>query len=125
VSLTPFSNRVQVPLHDGSALTLVLNFRAIDEIEGAFGLPMPSIIPELLRDNARYSTIGKVVWAMLRECHEDTTLDDALGLALGEDQAAIGVALGELFRRAFNIGEVKDENPPKRRGRSRSSAKSG
>ncbi len=101
---------------DGEQLTLVVNFRTIDVIESLTGQTMDEVLPQLA--DPSHSLAAKVLWAMLREKHEGVTLDQAAGVAFGPDGAAIGLVMGDVLRRAFNIGEeAKDENPPKRRGR--------
>lgn len=105
---------------EGETLHLVCNFRAIDVIESVTGDKMSDILPQLA--DPSFGLIGKVLWALLREKHEGVTLDEAAGVAFGPDGAAVGVVLGDVIRRAFNIGEKeKGENPPKRRGRSKTS----
>jgi hypothetical protein len=107
---------------DGETLTLVCNFRAIDVIESLTGQSMNEILPQLV--DPPYSLAGKVLWALLREKHEGVTLDQAAGVGFGPDGTIVGLAMGDVLRRSFNIGEKpeeKDENPTKRRGRSKSS----
>lgn len=120
--MRPFYNEEQLKVGD-ETLTLVLNFRALDCIEHLTGETMPSIIPQLI-DDPPYSLVGKVLWGLLREKHEGVSLDDAAGLAFGKDGPRVGLAMGSLLQRGFNLGEEKDENPPKRRGRSKSSESS-
>jgi len=106
---------------DGETLHLVCNFRAIDVIEAVTGEKMSNILPQLV--DPPMSLAGKVLWGLLREKHEGVTLDEAAGVAFGPEGAAIGVVMGDVLRRAFNIGgeEAKDQNPPMRRGRSKTS----
>lgn len=122
--MRPFHNEAQVPLRDGTSLRLVLNFRAIDAIEGVVGKPMPAILPDLITGAASYSVVAKFVWGLLLEHHPELTMDQVAGLMFGEDGEAVGVVIGDLIRRAFNIGEEPKEkgaNPPKRRGASKPS----
>ena len=100
-------------------LTLVLNFRAIDVIESVTGEKMTDILPQLA--DPPMSLAGKVLWGLLREKHEGVTLDQAAGVGFGRDGAAVGLAMADLLTRAFNIGESRAKNPPKRRGASKSS----
>lgn len=105
---------------EGEKLTLVCNFRAIDVIESVTGEKMSDILPQLA--DPPYALAGKVLWGLLREKHEGVTLDEAAGVGFGPEGAAVGLVMGDVLRRAFNLGEKeKDENPPKRRGRSKSS----
>jgi hypothetical protein len=121
--MRPFYNEEQIQV-EGESLCLVLNFRALDCIESLTGENMPAILPQLVSDPP-YALVGKVLWALLREKHEGLTLDDAAGVAFGPDGGRVGLAIGDLLQRGFNLGEAKDENPPRRRGRSKTSAKSG
>lgn len=117
--MRPFHNEAQVPLKDGTVLRLVLNFRAIDAIEGVVGKPMPAILPDLITGSASYAVVAKFVWGLLLEHHPELTMDQVAGLMFGEDGEAVGVVIGDLIRRAFNIGEEPKEkaaNPRKRRG---------
>lgn len=109
-----FYNEAQVVVED-EPLTLVLNFRAIDAIEGVTGLPMSQVLPQLGPD-CPYSLAGKVLWGLLREKHEGVTLDQAAGVAFGPDGVKAGLAMTEVINRGFNFSEAKDQNPPKRRG---------
>jgi hypothetical protein len=104
---------------DGETLHLVCNFRAIDCIESVTGEKMSNILPQLV--DPPFSLVGKVLWGLLREKHQDVTLDQAAGVGFGEDGSKVGLVMGDVLRRAFNIGEAKDENPPKRRGASKTS----
>jgi hypothetical protein len=108
---------------DGETLHLVCNFRAIDVIESVTGEKMTEILPQLI--DPPHSLVGKVLWGLLREKHEGVTLDEAAGVGFGPDGEKVGVVMGDVLRRSFNLGEVKDENPPTRRGRSKISAENG
>lgn len=124
MSLVPFYHEAQATVGDTS-LRFVLNFRTIDAIEGLVGSPMPAILPEIVTGSAGFSLVGKVLWGLLREHHPDVTLDQAAGLMFSDEKVAaeIGVAIGDLFRRGFKIGDekAKEENPRKRRGASKAS----
>lgn len=122
--MKPFYHEGQVEV-DGETLHLVCNFRAIDVIESLTGEDMEAILPQLAQPS--FSLAGKVLWAMLRERHEGVTLDEAAGVAFGPSGAQVGLVMGDVLRRAFNIGdeEEKGKNPPKPRGRSKVSAKNG
>jgi hypothetical protein len=119
--MRPFYHEGQLEV-EGETLHLVCNFRALDVIESVTGEKMSAILPQLM--DPPHALVGKVLWGLLREKHEGITLDEAAGVAFGPSGDAAGLVMGDVFRRAFNIGEQK-ENPPKRRGTSRSSAKSG
>ena len=102
---------------EGEPLHLVCNFRAIDVIESVTGQKMSEILPQLI--DPPHALLGKVVWGLLREKHENITLDEAAAVAFSDDPA-LGVVVGDVLRRAFNIGEQKSD-PPKRRGTSKRS----
>ena len=115
--MLPFYHEGQVEV-DGETLHLVCNFRAIDCIESVTGEKMSEILPQLA--DPPFALIGKVLWGLLREKHEGVTLDDAAGVGFGPDGAKVGLVMGDVLRRAFNIGgEEKAANPPKRRGASK------
>jgi hypothetical protein len=118
--MRPFYHDGQVEV-DGEKLDLVLNFRAIDVIEGVTGEKMSEILPQLA--DPPFALVGKVLWGMLREKHEGVTLDEAAGVAFGPRGAQVGLVMADVLKRAFNLGgeEEKDKNPPKRRGRSKTS----
>lgn len=120
--LAAFYNEAQVTVGDDT-LRLVVNMRTIDATEQLVGMDMPSALQILLSPSPPLALGGKVVWGMLREHHPDVSLDQALGLMFGDTGAAVGVVMGDLLRRSFHLGEeAKDtENPPKRRGASKSS----
>lgn len=108
---------------EGETLHLVCNFRALDVIESVTGQKMTQILPQLV--DPPHALVGKVLWGLLREKHENVTLDEAAGVGFGPQGDAVGVVMGDVLRRAFNLGESGDENPPKRRGRSKISEKNG
>lgn len=111
-------------------LTLAIDFRAIDTIEHITGeegqiTPMPTVVAMMFASPPPLSVSGKVVWALLRRHHPEATLDEAAGLMFGEHGGKVGQATLTLLLRAMNLGEpekkAKDENPPKRRGASKTS----
>jgi hypothetical protein len=104
---------------EGETLHLVCNFRAIDCIESVTGEKMSEILPQLA--DPPFALIGKVLWGLLREKHDGVTLDEAAGVGFGPKGAAVGLAMGDVLRRAFNIGEDKTANPRKPRGASKAS----
>lgn len=108
---------------EGEILHLVCDFRAIDVIEGVTGEKMSDILPQLIEPP--FALFGKVLWGLLRGKHEGVTLDEAAGVAFGPDSQKVGLVMGSVIGRAFNIGEAKDANPPKRRGRSKNTAENG
>ena len=124
--MRPFYHEGYVEV-EGETLHLVCNFRMIDVAESITGEKMSDILPQLSKPP--HALIGKVLWAMLREKHEEVTLDEAAGVGFGESGAMVGYVMGDVLRRAFNLGEKKPEekgkNPPRRRGRSKTSSESG
>lgn len=122
MTLTAFYNEEQVEVGEDK-LTLVLDFRSIDVCEGLCGRPMPEIVAELRSGRPMLSVAGKVLWAMLRERHEQISLNEAAGLMFGDKAAEIGFKLDALLERAFPLEEAakKPANPRKRRGASKPS----
>ena len=119
--MRPFYHEGHVTV-EGEQLTLVCNFRVIDVVESLTGEKMSDILQQL--DDPPSSLAGKMLWAMLREKHEGVTLDEAAGVMFGPDKGAVGIVVGDIFRRAFNVDEqpkAKGKNPPKRRGASKTS----
>lgn len=109
---------------DGEKLTLVCDFSTIDVVEGITGQNWDDILPQLANPPAALSI--KLLWGLLRKKHDGITLDEAAGLYHHKKSAEIGVVMGDVIARACNLGEEeKDANPPKRRGRSKSSVKNG
>ncbi len=118
--MKPFYHEGQVEV-DGETLHLVCNFRTIDVIESLTGEKMDAVLPQLA--DPSFSLVGKCLWALLREKHEGVTLDDAAGVAFGPAGAQVGLVMGDVLRRSFNIGEpeAKGKNPRKPRGPSKTS----
>ena len=111
---------------DGETLTLVCDFYAIDVIESLTGQGMDEILPQMVTPS--HSLAVKVLWGLLRRKHEGITLDEAAGALFSsrENTVKVSAVMGDVLRRAMNVGEeAKDENPPRRRGRSKSSGKNG
>jgi hypothetical protein len=110
---------------DGEALTLVCDFFAMDVVESVTKERWDDIVPQLV-DPPRALAV-KVLYGLLRKRHEQITLDEAAGVSFDKNSIALWAVVGDVIRRASNMpdGESKDENPPKRRGRSKSSAKGG
>jgi hypothetical protein len=121
-----FNAEGTVQTADGEKLTLVCDFSTIDVVEGITGEKWDDILPQLV-DPPR-ALLVKVLYGLLRKRHEGITLDEAAGVMFDKNRAAVMAVMGDVIRRACNFvedEEAKDENPPKRRGRSRSSAKNG
>ena len=119
--MRPFYHEGQLKV-GGEELTLVCNFRAIDVIESLTGEKMSEILPQLI--DPPHALVGKMLWALLREKHEGITLDEAAGVGFGPQGATVGLVMGDVLRRAFNLDgdeKAKDKNPRKRRGASKPS----
>lgn len=120
--MKPFYHEGHVTV-DGQQLTLVLDFMAIDVLESLTGEKLLSeILPQMA--DPPTALVGKVLWAMLRRKHEGATIDEAAGLIFGPECEAVGLVVGDIFRRACNLGdepEAKGKNPRKRRGASKPS----
>lgn len=121
--MKPFFAEVEVEAN-GETLKLVCNFLAIDCIESVTGEKMQEIIPQL--GDPSQSLAVKVLWGLLRYRHEGVSLDEAASITFGPDKGKVAIAMGEAISRAFTFDEkAKGENPPERRGRSRSFEKNG
>ena len=129
MSLTAFYDEEVVEAGD-TKLTLAIDFRAIDIIEGLAGgpgeiVPMPTVLAWLFTPPASIGLSGKVLWALLRRHHDDVSLDQAAGLMFHKEHGPkVGQAIDRLLSRAFNLVDetkAKDKNPPKRRGASKGS----
>lgn len=110
---------------DGETLRLVINFRALDAIEGVLDRSFEDVLTELTRKQPkpRLGTIGPVLWGLLQEHQPTITLDEAASLLFGEAGSTVGLALGKLVEAAFiaDDGKERPKNPRKRRGASKPS----
>ena len=123
--MQPFYHEGQVQA-GGETLTLVCDFGAIMAIEGMTGENWDEIVPKLMNPSRSLSTT--VLWGLLRRKHEGVTIDEAAGVAFGPDQAAVGMMMFDVIRRACNLddgSEAETDEKKKRPGQSRSSAKNG
>jgi hypothetical protein len=128
VSLVAFSPEEQVEAF-GETYILRLDNRAISVIEGALDLDFPTVVDHIRNGRPRYAMLSRVLWALFREHRPDVTIDQALAIVMdtGKDGIAVGMALDALLSRAFPVvtEDRKKTNPPKRGGRSKTSAASG
>lgn len=109
---------------DGEKLTLVCDFYAIDVVEQITGQSWDDILPQLA--NPPRTLAVKVLYGLLRKRHQGITLDEAAGVSFGKNQAEIGLVMGDVIRRACNIGGEEETGPKKKPvGRSKVSAESG
>lgn len=121
MSLKPFHHEQSVVI-DGEALTLTINFRAIDATEQLLGRGYDEIIDEIQQPSAPVGLTGKVLWGLLREHHPDLSLDQILTLQFGDNGVTMGLAIQQLLTAAFPTAEKeKGKNPPKPRGASKPS----
>lgn len=126
--ITAFAPEEQVEAF-GETYTLRLDFRAISVIEGALDVDFPTVVAQIRGGKPCYGVLSRVLWALFREHHSGVTIDQALSIVMdrGKDAAKFGMALDALLERAFPIAAEEREkpNPPKRRGRSKTSAENG
>jgi len=126
--IVAFSDEEQVEAF-GEKLTLRLDFRAITVVEQALNnTPFPTVAAYVRSGTAPFSVIGEMLWALFRAHHSEVTRDEVLAMLMdkGADGTKVGFALDALLERSFPIAEGrKSKNPPKRNGRSKSSAAAG
>jgi len=106
-------NRGEVTLPVGDKeYKLAFSVNALCELEDALDMPVAKI-GELLNDSAnlRMGTVRKVIWAALRDHHEEIDLKEAGKLAT--DIPLVMSKIGEAFRLAFPSGGGNDSRPPK------------
>lgn len=124
--MRPFYADGSIENEDGDKLTLVCDFYTIEIVEEITGQNWDDIIPQLI--NPPRALAVKVLYGLLRKRHEGITLDEAAGLSYDKNAIAIWAVMGDVIRRACNFAdgeEAKEENPPKRRGRSKPSEGNG
>lgn len=124
--MRPFFAEGLIETEDGEKLTLVCDFYALDVIEQVTGQSWDDILPQLA--NAPRALAVKVLYGLLRKRHQGITLDEAAGVAFDKNQAAIGAVMGDVIRRACNIGGDEEEAGPAKKkpsGRSKVSEKTG
>jgi len=113
----------------GETLTLRADFHAATVIEGALDLPFPVVAAHVRSGAVQYRVLSNVIWAFLRHHHREIKIEQvfAMVMARGEDAAKMGFALDALLERCFPSAreDRKTKNPPKRNGRSKSSAAGG
>lgn len=128
MSLVAFAPEEQVEAF-GETYTLRLDFRAISVIEGALDMPLKDVCVHLRGGNPPVGLLSRVLWATLREWNPEVTIDQALSIVMDRSKAAVqfGMALDALLERAFPLAteDRKKANPPRRRGRSKTSAENG
>lgn len=110
----------------GQTLILKLNFGVITAIEGALNnARMPTVAAYIRNGLAPLTFTVETVWAMLREHQPEITRDQVMTIVTdkGAEGAKVGFALDVLLERTWPMAVEGRErkNPPKQRGRSRTS----
>lgn len=123
--MRPFFAEGIIETDDGEKLTLVCDFYAMDVIEQISGQNWDDILVAL-SDPPR-ALAAQVLYGLLRKRQEHVTLDEAAGLFFDKHSIAIWAIVGDVIRRACNIGGEEEEAPAKKKlgGRSKGSAGSG
>lgn len=109
---------------DGTTFRLVIDFRAIDAMEGVTGRSFDVVLAELQgEEGAKHGTITRLLWALTRAHHPELTLDEASSLQYGSHALAVGAAVQQLITNAFATGDDKPKatRPRKPRGASKPS----
>lgn len=127
MSLTAFYHEAAVRVDDDTQLRLVIDFAALDAVEGLVGKPFDRILEDFTAADSDppLGLQGKVIWGFLRRYHPEVSLDQVANLLFGPSSVALGVAIGQLFNAAFPTAEPDDgkkakaANPRKPRGTSK------
>lgn len=126
----------QFTTEDDETLTLVCDFSTIDVVEGVTEQSWDEVLPQVFptfrpgeepAPGSRALAV-KLLYGLLRKRHESITLNEAAAVSYDRNSIVLWATVGDVIRRACNIDdgeEAKDENPPKRRGRSKASEKNG
>lgn len=107
-------NRGQVALTVGELeLKLSFSVNALCELEDLLGQPVAKIAAGLKDpENVRLATVRALVWAALRDHHDEVTLKGAGTIASDAGVPAVMAAVGKAFSLAFP--EAKENaRPPK------------
>lgn len=123
--MRPFYAEGLIETEDGEKLTLVCDFYTIDVVEQISGQNWDDIIPQLV--NPPKALAVQLLYGLLRKRQEHVTLNEAAGLSYDKNAVAIWAVVGDVIRRASNLGGDEEETGAKKKpsGRSRRSAKSG
>lgn len=123
--MRPFYADGLIETEDGEKLTLVCDFYAIDVVEQISGRNWDDILSELA--NPPKALAVQVLYGLLRKRQDGITLDEAAGLSYDKNAIAIWAVVGDVIRRACNLGEAEEEEAPKKKsgGRSKGSARNG
>jgi hypothetical protein len=107
-------HRGSIALQAGDrAYTLSFSVNAICELEAELDKPVTEIIAGIQDPKQlRLSSVRALVWAALRDHHEDVTIKDAGRITTDAGIQAAVEKVGEAFRLAFPEAKGKT-NPPK------------
>lgn len=107
-------HRGSVALQVGDrAYTLSFSVNALCELEDHLDQPVARIAGALNKpDEIRIGTVRALVWAALRDHHEEMTIKDAGALATEAGVPAVMDAIGKAFKLAFPEAQGK-ANPQK------------
>ncbi|RVI93685.1 hypothetical protein CN186_15745 [Sinorhizobium medicae] len=103
------------------AYTLSFSINAICELEELLGQPVPQIAATLNKpEDIRMTTVRALIWAALRDYHEEADLKEAGAIASEAGMPAVMEAIGRAFQLAFP--EAADnanprKAPPRKPGR--------
>lgn len=108
----PHRGEVALPVGDRE-YKLSFSINAICELEDALNMPVAKIADGLNdAGNVRMSMVRTVVWAALRDHHDDVTIKDAGQIATDAGIPAVMEAIGQAFTLAFPEAQGK-ANPRK------------
>lgn len=116
----PVKGEVPLNLTDGRKLTLVLDFEALVEAEGAYGKPLPQMMGDA--SQGFVGAVRALLYGALRAKHPQITLRDASAL-FQTDAEAVSASLEQAASAAFpkeqsGSAEGKAPQPGKTSGRS-------
>jgi hypothetical protein len=108
------NHRGSVALQAGSVpYTLSFSVNALCELEDAFNQPVAKIAETLGKpESIRLSTVRTLVWAALRDHHEEMDIKAAGDVVTDAGMAKTMAAIGKAFELAFPAPSGK-ENPRK------------
>src|SRR5687768_9737518 len=104
--MRPFFAEGLIETEDGEKLTLVCDFYTIDVVEQISGQNWDDILPQLV-DPPKALAV-QVLYGLLRKRQENVTLDEAAGLSYDENAIAIWAVVGDVIRRACNLGGAEE-----------------
>lgn len=109
-------HRGSVALQAGDrAYTLSFSVNALCELEDALEQPVAQIANALNDpDTVRLTTVRALVWAALRDHHEDVTLKGAGEIITDAGMPACMEAIGKAFKLAFPEQEAKEDARPQK-----------